>query len=299
MRRRFPYLLGQSLALGASGAQFLDLAGDGLLDLAILDPPMPGFYELDPLTGWAPFRPPIMHALHRDLSDPHVKFIDITGDGLADVLIIDDDVVWHESLGKEGFGPGNKVWQKLESEQRPRLVFADPTSAIFLADMTGDGLTDLVQIGNSRVCYWPSLGYGAFGQRVTMGKCCSTPRTASIQRACCSRILTAPAPAMSFTWAATASTSASTRAAPLCQLRHVPEVLPQVSSGTRVSTMDLMGDGTACLVWSSSLPTDAAAPLRYVELMADGKPHLMIGTCNNLGAQTRIHYSTWRGDGAS
>lgn len=38
------------------------------------------------------------------LSDPHVKFIDITGDGLADVLIIDDDVaVWHESLGKEGW----------------------------------------------------------------------------------------------------------------------------------------------------------------------------------------------------
>lgn len=56
--------------------------------------------------------------------------------------------------------------------------------------------------------------------------------------------------------------------------------------------VDLMNDSAACLVWSSSLPTDAAAPLRYVELMADGKPHLMIGTCNNLGAQTRIHYST-------
>lgn len=280
-----------SLALGASGAQFLDLAGDGLLDLAILDPPMPGFYELDPLTGWAPFQP-IMHALHRDLSDPHVKFIDITGDGLADVLIIDDDVVWHESLGKEGFGPGNKVWQKLEREQRPRLVFADPTSAIFLADMTGDGLTDLVQIGNSRVCYWPSLGYGAFGQRVTMGDVLldSSDRfdparvlLADIDGSGTSDVIYVGGDGVDLYFNACGNTlSAPTRL----------EVFPQVSSGTRVSTMDLMGDGTACLVWSSSLPTDAAAPLRYVELMADGKPHLMIGTCNNLGAQTRIHYST-------
>ena len=32
-----------------------------------------------------------------------------------------------------------------------------------LADMTGDGLVDLVRVRNGEVCYWPNLGYGRFG----------------------------------------------------------------------------------------------------------------------------------------
>ena len=34
--------------------------------------------------------------------------------------------------------------------------------------MSGDGLSDLVRIRNGEVCYWPNLGYGRFGAKVTM-----------------------------------------------------------------------------------------------------------------------------------
>ena len=34
--------------------------------------------------------------------------------------------------------------------------------------MSGDGLTDIVRIRNGEVCYWPNLGYGRFGAKVTM-----------------------------------------------------------------------------------------------------------------------------------
>ena len=34
--------------------------------------------------------------------------------------------------------------------------------------MTGDGLTDLVRIRNSEICYWPNTGYGKFGAKVAM-----------------------------------------------------------------------------------------------------------------------------------
>ena len=47
-------------------------------------------------------------------------------------------------------------------------MFADGTQSIYLADMSGDGLTDLVRIRNGEVCYWPNLGYGRFGAKVTM-----------------------------------------------------------------------------------------------------------------------------------
>ncbi len=58
--------------------------------------------------------------------------------------------------------------QALDEESGPQLVFADGTETIFLADMSGDGLTDLVRIRNGEVCYWPNLGYGRFGAKVTM-----------------------------------------------------------------------------------------------------------------------------------
>ena len=292
-----------NLSLGSGGAQFVDLAGDGLLDLAVLDPPLPGFYELDPAVGWAPFRP-IDQALNRNLNAPNVKLIDITGDGHTDVLIIDgNEFVWHESLGEEGFGPENKVWQALDNDDGPRLVFTDPTSSVFLADMTGDGLTDLVQVSNSEVCYWPSLGYGAFGSRIVMGilataggepalsVCFDRPERFDPARVLLADIdgsgtndviyLAGEGVEVYFNACGNALTS------PI----HLP-VFPKVSNGTRVSTIDLNGDGTACLVWSSSLPADAPSPLRYVELMAAGKPHLMVRALNNLGAETQVSYTT-------
>ena len=48
------------------------------------------------------------------------------------------------------------------------MVFADGTETIQLADMTGDGLVDIVRVRNGEVSYWPNLGYGRFGAKVTL-----------------------------------------------------------------------------------------------------------------------------------
>jgi RHS repeat-associated protein len=72
-----------------------------------------------------------------------------------------------------------------------------------------------------------------------------------------------------------------------------PTVLPQLPEIDNVSSVtmaDLLGNGTACLVWSSPLPAHVTSPLRYVELMAR-KPHLLTGMKNNLGAETRVLYT--------
>jgi RHS repeat-associated protein len=55
--------------------------------------------------------------------------------------------------------------------------------------------------------------------------------------------------------------------------------------------IDLLGDGTACLVWSSPLQADGRRPMRYVNLMGRRKPHLLIKTINNLGAETQVDYA--------
>ncbi len=57
---------------------------------------------------------------------------------------------------------------------RPVEAFSPCTQSIYLADMCGDGLPDLVRIRNGEVCYGPNLGYGRFGAKVTMN-CKLTP----------------------------------------------------------------------------------------------------------------------------
>jgi hypothetical protein len=157
-----------NVALSGGRAQFMDLAGDGLPDLVVMDGPTPGLYEHDEAESWQPFRS-FASRLVRDTSDPNLKFVDLDGDGRADVLITEDGaLIWQPSLGEAGFGPARRVAQALDEERGPRLVFADAAQSIYLADLSGDGLTDLVRIRNGEVSYWPNLGHGHFGAKVTM-----------------------------------------------------------------------------------------------------------------------------------
>ncbi|MCK6695890.1 MAG: hypothetical protein L6Q97_27795, partial [Thermoanaerobaculia bacterium] len=58
-----------------------------------------------------------------------------------------------------------------------------------------------------------------------------------------------------------------------------------------VTMADVLGNGTACLVFSTPISPEAHRPLRYIDLMGGQKPHLLISMRNNLGAETHIHYA--------
>jgi len=276
----------------AGGAQFMDLAGDGQPDLVMLGDTVPGLFEHDDAEGWEPFRP-FTSCLNRDMRDPNLRLVDLDGDGHTDVLITEDNVfVWHPSLAEDGFGPANRVAQAFDEEKGPRLVFADGTQSIYLADLSGDGLTDICRIRNGEVCYWPNLGYGRFGAKVTMD---NSPwfdrpdlydqkriRLADIDGSGTTDIiyLHANGPRLYFnqsgnSWSEPRQLSA----------------FPQVDDLASIQVSDLLGNGTACLVWSSPLPGDARRPMRYVNLMGCNKPHLLVKTVNNLGAATRVDYA--------
>src|SRR5437868_5637523 len=148
--------------------QFLDLAGDGQLDVVQFSGAVSGFYERTPDGEWDSFTS-FSSLPNIDLGDPNLRFIDLTGDGHADVLINENEAfTWAPSLAEEGFGLYEFVRQALDEEMSPKLVFADGEQSIYLADMCGDGLTGLARIRNGEVCYWPNLGYGRFGAKVSM-----------------------------------------------------------------------------------------------------------------------------------
>ena len=106
-----------------------------------------------------------------DWNDPNLRFLDLTGDGLPDLLITEDHAFhWHASLGEDGFDRERRVAQPPDEEKGPRFVFSNEAESIFVADMSGDGLVDLVRVRNGEVCYWPNLGYGRFGAKIVMDR---------------------------------------------------------------------------------------------------------------------------------
>jgi RHS repeat-associated protein len=273
-------------------AEFMDLAGDGQPDIVVLDGPSPGLYEHDGNEGWQSFRP-FSSRLNRDFRDPNLKLVDLDGDGLADVLITEDDVfVWHVSLREEGFGPAQRIPQAIDENKGPRAVFADGTQSVFLADLSGDGLTDIVRIRNGEVSYWPNLGYCQFGDKVTMDNApwFDNPdqfdpkrvHLADIDGSGTTDIIYLHRDGVRLYFNQSGNGWSQPQTLNVC---------PRVDDHVSVMPIDLLGNGTACLVWSSPLPGDAQRPMRYVNLMGDHKPHLLVKTINNLGAETRVDYA--------
>lgn len=269
---------------------FMDLSGDGELDLVMLHGALPGFYERAGRT-WLGFR--TIPALPRiEWTDPGLRFVDLTGDGLADVLVTQDRgfEVW-QSQGEDGFAPGRIVHHQGGAD-RPDVAFTGDGNNLHLADMTGDGLTDLVRIGNGQVDYWPSLGHGRFGPRVSMADAPWLSAPDLLDRR---RLLLADIDGSGTTdliwldetgahvWFNQAGNGWS---AP----HHLPSV-PPVSQLDHIAAADLLGNGTACLVWSTPLPGGALGPLRYIDLMGGQKPHLLTFSTNNLGVETRVYYA--------
>jgi len=280
-------------ALSSGQQQLLDLAGDGQLDLVEFGGPVPGFYERTEDQDWEQSKP-FVSLPNIPWNDPNLRFVDLTGDGHADVLITENEVfIWYPSLAEEGFGQLESVRQALEEEKGPRLVFADGTQSIYLADLSGDGLSDLARIRNGEICYWPNLGYGRFGAKVTMD---NAPLFDAPDLFDQKRIRLADIDGSGTTDIIYLGTDTIRIYRNQCGNNWaLPETLksfPPVDNLSSVMAVDLLGNGTACLVCSSPLPANAGRQMRYVDLMGDQKPHLLIRTINNLGTETVVQYAS-------
>jgi RHS repeat-associated protein len=281
------------LPVGAStNTQLLDLGGDGLPSLTDFAGSTPGFYHRTTSGGWSDFAtfpdlPPL------SWHDGNLRTVDLTGDGLADILLTGSEAItWYPSEGFDGYGQSSQIALETNEERGPRLVFADAEQSVYLADMTGDGLTDLLRVRNGEIAYWPNLGYGRFGPKVAMA---AAPVFDHPDRFDQRRIRLADVDGSATTdllylgndtvrvWYNQAGNSWS-----------APESLdglPWLDAFATVSVIDLLGHGTACLVTTQPAP-DGEPQIRYLDLMAAGKPHLLSSVDNGMGSVTSVEYAS-------
>ncbi len=283
-----------SFAGVGSQLQLMDLDADGCKQLVNLNNEPKGYFELSDEEEWQAYRT-FENLPNINMGDTNSRMLDLNGDGKPEVLITEEDHVftWYESAGRKGFESAHKTVKHFDEEAGPHIVFADSKQTIFLADMSGDGLTDIVRIRNGEVCYWPNLGYGKFGEKVTMDNAPifdhpdsfnpSYLRLADVDGSGTTDIIYLGE--NKFTcWTNLSGNVFSTTPFEI-------EAFPEIHDRARVVVTDFLGNGVACIVWSSRLSKDAPAPLRYIDLMNSKKPHIMVSYKNNLGKEVSFEYT--------
>lgn len=275
------------------GLQLADLDGDGGKQVVNYNNEPKGFFELSDENEWLPFRS-FLTLPNIDLKDPNTRQLDLNGDGKADVLITEDSFfTWYQSSGRDGFKEARKVPKQIDEEVGPHIVFSESTQTIFLADMTGDGLTDIVRVRNGEVCYWPNLGYGNFGAKIAMDDAPvfdhpetfnpALIRLADIDGSGVSDVIYLGEDKFSC-WMNRSGNGYD-------PFPFEIDPFPGITNAAHVDVVDLLGNGVPCIVHSSELEKDRAAPLRYIDLMNGKKPHLMIDYKNNLGKEVSLEYA--------
>jgi RHS repeat-associated protein len=273
-------------AATALGALALDWDGDGVADLVRMSGPDRGVYSRRHDGAWEPLRS-FDSWPTADVGEPGVRLVDLDGDGRVDILMADaEGLCWYAST-ESGFVRGRRV-SIPSDDPDPRRVLADPSGCVYLADMSGDGLPDLVHIHNGDVSYLPNLGHGRWGRKVTMD---ASPWFDAPDAFDARRLRLADTDGsgtIDVLYLAPDGIQVHLNQAgnSWCAgglLAQLPTDQPD-----SIEVVDLLGAGTACIV--STTRRNGSAALRYVDLMGGRKPHLLTHYDSGMGKTVRIDY---------
>lgn len=229
--------------------------------------------------------------------DPLVRYLDLDGDGIVDALRTGERFecffqrnappALSGQARPEGWSQSYTLPRTRDLKSFPDVRFDDPR--VRLADMNGDGLQDIVLIQDRRIDYWPNRGWGRFGGRVTLMSSPDLPANynpahlllADVDGDGCADLVYVESGRVTI-WLNQGGNSLTAG--------RVIRGTPPVSDMAQVQLVDLLGQGTAGLLFD--VPTSASAVPRrfFLDLLCGKKPYMLHTTENQMGARTTVHY---------
>lgn len=277
------------LDLAAPGVQLLDADGDGRVDLMVVRPEIAGYFPLQFDGQWdARSFQRYRQAPSFDLEDPEVRLLDLDGDGVTDALRSGARLECFFNEAEAGWTRSRQV-ERRAIEAFPNVNFSD--SRVKLADVTGDGLQDIVLIHDSSVEYWPNLGHGNWGKRVVMRKSPRFPFGYDPKRILIGDVdgdgvadLVYVDDARVTLWI---NQSGNAWGPPI-------EIggTPRVSDIDAVRLVDLDGTGVSGVLWSADADGRSRTNMFFLDFTGGTKPYLLAGMDNHMGALTRVQYAS-------
>jgi RHS repeat-associated protein len=276
------------VALADPGVQLLDANGDGRADLLVTTATLSGYYPSRFDGGWDrhsfqmyKYAPPV------DLKDPEVRMIDLNGDGVTDAIRSSTSLECYFNDAQTGWYKASRFARK-PLDVFPNVDFADPR--VKWADMTGDGLQDVVLIHDGAVEYWPNFGWGNWGKRVPMLNCPRLPWGYDPKRVLLGDVNGDGLADFIYVEddkvTLYVNNCGNAWSAPV-----VIEGTPPVTDSNALRVVDWLGTGVAGVLWSSDPDGSGRANMHFLDLTGGVKPYLLNKLDNHLGSTTLVGYA--------
>jgi RHS repeat-associated protein len=278
-----------TMALSNEQVAFADMDGNGMVELFSVNDKMQVLFSVNGKGGFD-YNPTVFcQSPGIPLSSPNSRLFDVDGSGITGLIVTDrDNLLLYNYQPNQGWQMPLAVKRNNNLAEFPDVSFSN--RGVRLADMTGDGLCDMVSLQSGNVCYWPYLGGGHWGSRIEMDLSPVLPPGYWDERlflvdldgdGCADLIY--------FDFDKTIiwfNRSGCLFSAPV----EVP-VVP-ISSIPRIIPVDFFGDGRPGIIWSAPTLAEYGSGYRFLRFDSGTKPYLLYEINNGMGGKFTMGYTT-------